>query len=267
MSLSPGGALIYCHDDPGARTAADRIRAQRNDLAMIPYGRTAAGPFRVSREEPGEGYTRFTLAGWPDSFTLKVPGEHNVLNAAAAIALCSRLWAAEKGESAAMDMTAARHALVSFMGSRRRSEVVGEAGGILFMDDYAHHPTAIEKTLAGIRGFYPGRRLVVDFMSHTYSRTRALLPEFAKCFNSADSVILHRIYASAREQNDGGITARELFQEVSRNHPRVIYFEEPMDAAPYLSTELKPGDLFLTMGAGDNWKLGRELLQGIRGAQ
>lgn len=266
-SLPPGGALIYCHDDPGARTAAERICARRNDLVMIPYGRTAAGPFRVSGEECGEGHTRFTLTGWRDSFTLKVPGAHNVLNAAAAIALCSLLWAGERGESAAVDMTAAGRALASFTGSRRRSEVVGEAGGILFMDDYAHHPTAIEKTLAGIRGFYPGRRLVVDFMSHTYSRTRALLPEFGRCFRSADSVILHRIYASAREQNDGGITARELYQEVSRNHPRVTYFEEPMDAVPFLVTELKPGDLFLTMGAGDNWKLGRELLQEVKGAQ
>jgi UDP-N-acetylmuramate--alanine ligase len=233
----------------------------------IPYGRTAAGPFRVSREEPGEGQTRFTLAGWPDSFTLRVPGEHNVLNAAAALALCSRLWAAERGKNAVVDMSAAGHALQSFTGSRRRSEVVGEAGGILFMDDYAHHPTAIEKTLAGFRRFYPGRRLVVDFMSHTYSRTRALLPEFGTCFHSADSVILHKIYASAREQNDGGITARDLYREVSRNHRRVTYFEEPMDAAPFLSSELKPGDLFLTMGAGDNWKLGRELLRAIRGAQ
>jgi UDP-N-acetylmuramate--alanine ligase len=267
MSLPPSGALIYCHDDPGARTAAERIHARRNDIAMIPYGRTAAGPFKVNREEPGEGHTRFNLAGWRDTLTLKVPGEHNVLNAAAAVALCSLLWAAERGEGMAVDMTAAGHALVSFTGSRRRSEVVGEAGGVLFMDDYAHHPTAIEKTLAGIRGFYPGRRIVVDFMSHTYSRTRALLPEFGKCFRSADSVILHRIYASAREQNDGGMTARELYQEVSRNHPRVTYFEEPIDAAPFLARELKPGDLFLTMGAGDNWKLGRELLRGIRGAQ
>lgn len=266
-SLQPGGALIYCHDDPGARTAAARIRAQRIDLVMIPYGRSAEGLFQVSGEDTGNGRTSFTLAGWRTAFTLRIPGAHNVLNAAAALALCSLLWAAERGESAAMDVTAAARAIESFTGSRRRSEIVGEAGGVLFMDDYAHHPTAIEKTLAGIRSFYPGRRLVVDFMSHTYSRTRALLPEFGRCFHAADSVVLHRIYASAREQDDGGITARDLYQEVSRSHPRVKYFPEPIDAAPFLVSELKPGDLFLTMGAGDNWKLGRELLSMIRGAR
>ena len=276
-SLPRGGALIYCHDDPGARTAAARTHAQRSDLVMIPYGRTAAGSFKVSREEPGSGRTQFTLAGWRNEFTLRIPGAHNVLNAAAALALCSLLWTAERepgtrgvpprGESAAMDVAGAARAIESFAGSRRRSEIVGEARGILFMDDYAHHPTAIENTLAGIRAFYPGRRIVVDFMSHTYSRTRALLPEFGKCFHAADTVILHRIYASAREQDDGGATARDLYEEVSRSHPRVRYFEEPIDAAPFLVSELKPGDLFLTMGAGDNWKLGRELLSSIGGAR
>ena len=234
---------------------------------MIPYGRSASGPFKVSREEPGSGLTRLTLAGWRNEFTLKIPGAHNVLNAAAALALCSLLWTAERGADAPMDAAGAARALESFAGSRRRSEIVGEAGGILFMDDYGHHPTAIENTLAGIRSFYPDRRLIVDFMSHTYSRTRALLSEFGRCFHGADSVILHHIYASAREQDDGGITARDLYEEVARSHPRVKYFPDPMDAAPFLVSELKPGDLFLTMGAGDNWKLGRELLSTIRGAR
>jgi len=80
-------------------------------------------------------------------------------------------------------------------------------------------------------------------------------------------VILHRIYASAREQDDGGTTARDLYEEVSRSHPCVQYFPEPIDAVPFLVSELKPGDLFLTMGAGDNWKLGRQLLSTIKEAQ
>jgi UDP-N-acetylmuramate--alanine ligase len=134
------------------------------------------------------------------------------------------------------------------------------------MDDYAHHPTAIEKTLAGIRSFYPERRLVVDFMSHTYSRTYALLPEFGKCFGPADSVVLHRIYASARETNEGGITGEDLYREVSRNHANVSYIEDPADAVATLAEELKPGDLFITMGAGDNWKIGQELLR-LRGGR
>ncbi len=135
------------------------------------------------------------------------------------------------------------------------------------MDDYAHHPTAIEKTLAGIREFHPDRRLIVDFMSHTYSRTQALLADFARCFAPADKVWLHRIYASAREQNASGISGADLAREVSRHHGDVVYIEEPADAIPLIAGDLRVGDLFVTMGAGDNWKIGRELLRLREGAQ
>jgi UDP-N-acetylmuramate--alanine ligase len=260
LLLPPGGTLIYCHDDPGAREAAARIGSRRGDVVMAPYGRTAPGPLRITAEESGEGKSSFTLAGMETRFTLRVPGAHNVLNAAAAVGLCASLWAGQKGKDTPVDLEGVARALAGFSGSRRRSEIVGEAGGILVIDDYGHHPTAIAKTLDGLRTFYPGRRLVVDFMSHTYSRTQALLSEFGTCFSAADLVILHRIYASAREKNEAGITGRALFTEVSRHHSRAQYFEDPLDALPYLASELKRGDIFITMGAGDNWKLGRQLL-------
>jgi UDP-N-acetylmuramate--alanine ligase len=263
MSLARNGMLIFCADDEGARTVARSVQAERPDLTVIAYGRTPDGPFRVAREEQLSGSTRFRLEGITLDFELKVPGEHNVLNAAAALALCLQLWRAER-PGVEPDWKGASRALASFAGSRRRSEVVGEAGGVLFMDDYAHHPTAIEKTLAGIRRFHPDRRLVVDFMSHTYSRTHSLLHEFGTCFGPADSVYLHRIYASARETNEGGITGEDLYREVARHHPRVRYIEDPADAITPLAGELVPGDLFITMGAGDNWKIGRELLR-LRG--
>ncbi len=263
LSLDPSGALVFCDDDPGAREAARRIGVKRADVMMIPYGRSAQGYFRVEDEPPSAGVSRFRLAGSATVFTLQVPGRHNVLNAAAALALCSLLWKAERG-SAPVDLAGAARALSGFCGSRRRAEIVGEAGGVLFMDDYAHHPTAIEKTLAGIREFHPDRRLIVDFMSHTYSRTRALLPDFARCFGSADKVILHRIYASAREQNASGISGAELAREVSRHHGDVVYIDDPVEAIPGIAAELRAGDLFITMGAGDNWKIGRELLR-LRG--
>jgi UDP-N-acetylmuramate--alanine ligase len=265
-TLSAGGTVIYSADDAGATEAVRRASERRPDLHLVPYGRSAAGPFHIVKEEMGQGGTRFFLEGWQQEFSLRVPGEHTVLNAAAALALASLLWAGEHGPRA-MDVEAAARALAAFTGCRRRSEIVGEAGGVLIMDDYAHHPTAIAKTLSGIRAFHPGRRLVVDFMSHTYSRTQALLPEFGCCFGPADMVIIHRIYASAREQNVHGITGRDLFREVAKNHPQARYFEEPEDAVPFLAAELKQGDIFLTMGAGDNWKLGRQLLQARGGTK
>ncbi|MGA2765475.1 MAG: UDP-N-acetylmuramate--L-alanine ligase [Spirochaetia bacterium] len=258
--LPHGGQVVSCADEPGAASVTERILARRDDLQGVPYGRSARGDFRVVDESLTEGCSGFALAGWRQRFSLRIPGAHTVLNAAGALALCSLLWKKER-PNADVDMAAAAAALAAFSGSTRRSEIVGEAGGILFMDDYGHHPTAVRSTLEGIKRFHPGRRLIVDFMSHTYSRTRSLLHEFGTCFSSADIVILHRIYASAREPNEGGISGRDLFLEVARHHGNVRYFEDPHEAAPFLMSELRPGDLFVTMGAGDNWKLGREVLR------
>jgi UDP-N-acetylmuramate--alanine ligase len=134
------------------------------------------------------------------------------------------------------------------------------------VDDYAHHPTAVEKTLAGYSEFYSGRRLIVDFMPHTYSRTKALLADFGRCFGSAYEVVLHGIYASAREAVDAGVSGRDVFDEVSKNHPRVFYYERPQEALPHISSMLREGDVFVTMGAGDNWKIGREILRSRGGS-
>jgi UDP-N-acetylmuramate--alanine ligase len=149
--------------------------------------------------------------------------------------------------------------IAGFQGSRRRSEILGTAKDVLFIDDYGHHPTEISSTLAGLKSFYPGRRIIVDFMPHTYSRTKALLMEFGTCFSDAEVVILHRVYSSAREQRDGSVDGKTLHREVSRHHPQVVYFEEPGESVGFLESTLKPGDLFVTMGAGDNWRVGRKL--------
>lgn len=133
------------------------------------------------------------------------------------------------------------------------------------MDDYAHHPTAIAATLAGLKDFYPHRRLVVSFMSHTYTRTAALLDDFASSFGDADVLILHKIYASAREVYHGGVNGRTLFEKAEslrkETKKETYYFDEPAEAAEPLNAMLKKGDLFITVGAGDNWKLSRTLYE------
>jgi UDP-N-acetylmuramate--alanine ligase len=209
------------------------------------------------------------LAGFPEKLHIRVPGRHQALNAAAALALCSSLAAQEGRGTGPNDWTAemregVRGALEEFAGSRRRSEILGEAGGILFMDDYGHHPTAIKTTLEGFRAFYPQRRLIVSFMSHTYTRTASLLDEFAGSFADADVVFLHRIYASAREQYSGGVNGRALFEKTREKRDKVFYTEEPLEALELLQGLLKPGDLFLTLGAGDNWPLGERLYRYYR---
>jgi len=264
LSLPAGGQLIYHCDDPGAAEIASRMRGQRGDVQLVPYGAQADGEFRVEPLQELEGEVRFALAGFDGEFAVHVPGRHSAFNAAAAVALAVSLLREERGGVGPGDLSQVRQALAGFRGSRRRSEVVGEARGVLFVDDYGHHPTEVASTLAGLKAFYPSRRLVADFMSHTYSRTRALLAEFGACFGAADAVVLHRIYASAREKPDPSFDGRRLFEEVKRHHGQVFYFEEPGQAVGFLEGYLRPGDLFVTMGAGDNWKLGRTLYERSR---
>jgi UDP-N-acetylmuramate--alanine ligase len=269
--LPPGGEVIYCADDAGASEVVRTIRLERDDLVATPYGESAEGRYRLISYAAEAGRARFTLAGFDFAFELHVPGRHLALDAAAALALSFSLLAEQHGmdkkdlSGYRQEIAAAARALAGFRGSKRRSELVGEAGGVLFMDDYGHHPTAIRETIRGIKAFWPGRRLVVDFMPHLYSRTKALFTEFASCLDEADVAVLHDIYASAREVPDGSVSGRALFEAVESERSRIgagptMYFEKPLDAVSHLKKELKAGDLFLTMGAGDNWKLGEALL-------
>ena len=257
--LSNGGTLIYCADDDGAVKAAGIIGVKRPDIKTIPYGFQAKGSFRITdfEHKPGEQHFRIKKYGNRD-FVLKVPGRHNILNSTAAAALLQAVLDDRGIKEDPREGIA--EGLAAFRGTKRRSEFVGEAGGIVILDDYGHHPGAITTTLAGLREFYPDRRIVVDFMSHTYSRTEALLDDFGNAFSSADVVLLHKIYASAREAV-GTVSGRDLYDKVAAVHDAVYYYEEVMDSLNFITEVLKPGDLFVTMGAGDNWKLGLGLLE------
>ena len=257
--LPANGRLIYCCDDKGASKAADIIRLKRQDLRFIPYGFNAEGDFKITRIKQTSGEQRFSISKYGDTdFVLKVPGIHNVLNSTASAALLQAVLDDEGfSDNPALGIA---EGLAKFSGTKRRSEVVGEYDDIIIIDDYGHHPGAIKTTIAGLRDFYPDRRLIVDFMSHTYSRTEALIDDFASAFIDADVVLLHKIYASAREA-EGTITGRDLYDKVASQHRNVFYYEEVMDAMEFADNELQPGDLFVTMGAGDNWKLGKSLLE------
>jgi UDP-N-acetylmuramate--alanine ligase len=269
--LPPDGELFYCADDPGAREVVSMLRHEGAPYFLVPYGFTAEGDYRILSYKTAGERAMMRLAGFPVELTLRIPGRHEALNAAAALALTSSLVAGEFGDGTpgsgwtAERREYVRKALEEFSGSKRRSEILGEAGGILFMDDYGHHPTAIAVTLEGLRAFYPGRRIIVSFMSHTYTRTASLLEEFARSFDTADIVVLHKIYASAREKYTGGVTGRTLFEKTRDLRDGVYYIDEPLDAAILLKTILKPGDLFITMGAGNNWPLGEDLYRYYRG--
>lgn len=262
--LPPGGTLIYCASQAGAEETAERMRKERPDLTLIPYGFGAPGDYGIKTVRQAEGGQFFRLSRGDREFCLRIPGRHTVENAAGALALVAVM--AEKTRNRPLtpaEWENMSQGVKAFRGSRRRSEILGEAGGVLFMDDYAHHPSAIKTTLKGLKEFYPRRRLVVDFMSHTYSRTAGLFTEFSESFGDADLVILHKIYGSAREKGKEGesVSGKKLYEAVKAIHPRVYYTEEVAEAEPLCREILKPGDLFLTMGAGNNWTLGRRLFE------
>jgi UDP-N-acetylmuramate--alanine ligase len=260
IDLLPAGAdLIYCSDDKGAVEAAVIMAGKRPDIQMIPYGEKAQGDYQIESLSENEGFSSFRLSGFEKEFSLRIPGKHLILDSAAAIALIVRTLEKEgkliDGEM--LDKIAS--GLLSFAGSRRRSEIIGDEQGILIMDDYAHHPTAIRTTLEGLRKFYPRKRLVVDFMSHTYSRTAALLDQFADSFGAADIVVLHQIYASAREVNTGAVSGKDLFEKTKSRRDNVFYFDSFEETELFCRGLLKKGDLFITMGAGNNWQIGKNL--------
>jgi len=278
--LPNGGQLFYCADDPGAGEVARIIEKDNRGIKLIPYGFTAEGDYKIvsyniesaSFNKDSRARTVFTLAGFKDSgvFKLSIPGRHEVMNAAAALALANELTKNETGKPLNEEkIQAVKLAFENFKSTKRRSEIIGEEDGILFMDDYGHHPTAIKTTLEGIKSFYPNRRLIVSFMSHTYTRTSFLLEEFANAFNDADIVFFHKIYASARENYKGGVNGQTLYEKTASVRSAIsndgsclqtYYIEEYDDAFAPLCEILKAGDIFLTLGAGNNWPLGVKLL-------
>jgi UDP-N-acetylmuramate--alanine ligase len=271
--LPSGGELIYCADDPGAAEVANIIKSEGRGIILVPYGFTAQGDFHVASYRVENETAYFRVNAFNLELALPVPGRHQALNAAAAIALASSLLKKEIAEGGhdhrnELAQFAIKKALEEFKGSKRRSEIIGRAGGILFMDDYGHHPTAIQTTFEGLRGFYPARRLVVSFMSHTYTRTAALLDEFAASLAGADVLFLHKIYASAREKFDGHINGKSIMEKIESlpsKKAELHYTDEPLDAFEQLKELLKPGDLFLTLGAGSNWPLGVKLFEYFSG--
>lgn len=261
------GQLIYSADDKGAVEVAKIVADKRSDIQLIPYGVYAKNDYSLKIGEIKDGKQFFKISAFEDEFVLKIPGDHMVSNACAACALAIELLKhfKQKENLSKEDMQNVfqnlKDGFASFTGAKRRSEIIAEKNNILIMDDYAHHPTAITTTLAGLRKFYPNKRIIVDFMSHTYTRTAALLDRFAESFSSADEVILHKIYPSAREKYDGNVTGKVLFEKTKQNHTKVSYYEEVLDALPYVQSIIKSGDLFITMGAGDNWKIGKLLAE------
>jgi UDP-N-acetylmuramate--alanine ligase len=277
--ISEYGYLVYCADDlPSALTAAE-LTASRPDIHLIPYGETAKGSFSVRFLPDKETGTIFQLGCSPEPICLPVPGRHIALDAAGAAAAAASVLALSyekdfSGRVYSQDSTAWERLFLKvssqsaeactriypqFRGLHRRSEILGTAGGVLVMDDYAHHPTEIQAMLVGLKRYYPDKRIIVDFMAHTFSRTRALFTRFSQAFFEADHVVIHPVFSSARErgsdeeaQNEG----RRLAEAI----PQACFAKNNLEAARLAYRMLRPGDLFISLGAGSNRETAERVL-------
>jgi UDP-N-acetylmuramate--alanine ligase len=256
--LAPGGALVVCVDDPGAAALADRAIAQ--GVRVLPYGsageRELAGTL-LSWQQQGTGaVAEIQLAGesHPRAMRLSVPGRHMALNALAAL-----LAAVDAGAP----VDAVLDGLAGFEGVRRRFELVGVANGIRVFDDYAHHPTEVRAVLAALRTVTEqsgGGRTLVVFQPHLYSRTKAFATEFAEALSGADLAFVLDVYA-AREQPLAGISGATIAEKVT---VPVRYLPDFSTVAQTVAEIAQPGDVVVTMGAGDVTMLGPEILTGIQ---
>jgi UDP-N-acetylmuramate--alanine ligase len=246
-NVRPGGAIIGCVDDPAVAALLDR-RGRGNDPKIIRYGLGAGADVTARNLKFHDRGASFEVDGI-GFFKLFVPGEHNVRNALAAIAVARELGVSADAISAG---------IAKFLGVDRRFQILGDYNGALVVDDYAHHPTEIKATLDAARGGYPERRIVALFQPHLYSRTRDFAPEFAESLRGADIAFVAPVYA-AREKPIEGISSRmiaersEQIEFLDRSHIEIIN---------ELRRRLQPNDVFIAMGAGDVHEIAEALVRG-----
>lgn len=203
-----------------------------------------------------DGQQYFKIFGQAGTFKIKLLGAHNIANALAVIAGALALG---------VEMLEIKKHLATFLGTARRSELLGTFNGVKVYDDYAHHPSEVQATIKAFREAYTDKHLVVFFHPHTFTRTKALFKNFIKSFSGVDFLGVLEIYGSAREKQ-GGISSKDLVAEIQKgnklekNKQQVKYFKDLKAAEVYLRDNLKKGDLLLLMGAGDIFRVGEGLL-------
>ena len=241
--------IVLCVDDPGAASIA--LPAS---VVIVRYGIDSPDARLIARDlRPEDGGTAFTAVcdgRETAAIRLRVPGRHNVLNALAALG---------SGHALGVPLEAMAPGLAAFGGVERRFQRLGEVRGVAVIDDYAHHPTEIRATLAAARAAFPGRRIVAAFQPHLYSRTRDFAGDFGGALAGADTIYLTEIYG-AREKPITGVTAA-LIDGAARDAGRAVTWRGSRDAlAAALAEGTEPGDVVLTLGAGDITRTGPELL-------
>ena len=246
------GRAILCVDDKEVQGLIPKLTKSYLTYGLNPQSDIRASG--ISKEGLSNTFDVFFKSRLVGNVTISIPGEHNILNALAAVGV---------GLELDIDFKYIREGLNNPGGLKRRFEIKDEKGGILFLDDYGHHPTEILATLSAAKECWPDRRLVVVFQPHRFSRTRDLYDKFVISFNQADFLIITPLYG-AGEEPIPGVDSRTLYQGIKNHgHRAVTYCDSTEDTISELLDQIRPGDIVLTLGAGDIHLVGTDLLKRI----
>ena len=254
------GTLIINKEDPNTNTLIASLTKHINifSYGLLPDANYAAEHINLN----SQGGLSFSFSFKKDeqapvelgSVHLQVPGEHNVRNALAALAVVHQMG---------LDLSQATNLLSKFSGTGRRFDLLGTAHGIAVINDYAHHPTEIQATLSAARSRYPNQEIWAVWQPHTFSRTFTLIDRFTAAFLNADHVIVSEVYA-AREKNDG-LSAKAVVEKMV--HPDVRFIANLAEISRYLIDSLQPGDVLLVLSAGDADKISTEVFNSLAGKE
>jgi len=241
------GCVVLNSDDENSKELIDNKNYQKVTFGIKNHSDYSAK--NIIFEKDLTSYDLYIKDKYVDKVELTVPGLHNIYNSLACIAVC---------DIYNIKLKDVIRALEKFGGAKRRFEKKGEYNGALIYDDYAHHPSEIKATLSAAKD-KKTRKLWCVFQPHTYTRTKTLLNEFSEAFYDADNVIITDIYA-AREKDTGDISSKDLVEKIQQRSNNAIYMKDFSEIEIYLKEKLQPGDLFLTIGAGDVYKIGEEIV-------
>lgn len=250
QSMPAGGLLVLCADDPECAALAAHAACR-----VITYGSVPGAGWRVDGGADRDGLQHFTVThdGRTDAVALTFPGRHSALNATAALIL-----AADTGAP----LQACVAACATFSGPARRFEVLGEVGGITVVDDYAHHPTEVEVTIAAARQRYPGARIIAIHTPHTYSRTRTLIDEYEHSFSGADLIVLGPIEAARERGMEATVSSHDVAARAAATAP-VHVVGSSAEAIGLIERLSRPGDVLLVLSLGGFDKIANRLVTAL----
>lgn len=243
------GQAVLCLDNEAIQDLIPKIKKR-----YTTYGMNTQADFQARNvvfNGPRCTFTVYHHRKKLGKITLNLPGIHNVNNSLAGIAV---------GLELNIPFHIIKKALETLDGVQRRLEIKGEVNGITVMDDYGHHPTEIKTTLSAVKESWPGRRIVAVFQPHRYTRTKALFDDFTRSFYHSDALVVLPIYAAGEDAIEG-VDSGLLFESIrARGHKSIAFFEDKKETISYLKNLLEKGDILLTLGAGDVWKVGEDVL-------